>query len=107
MPRTGPLIFVTSLALWKLLSPPPETLAELVTTGPPPFTLTVTTRDGYVPPVARESERVHVRNEVGSAEHAHPGPVTVVATKPLGRESWTVTVPDVAVCPALLSAVMV
>src|SRR5215469_1158446 len=99
MERTGPgLMMVVSLALWKVPSPPPVTLALLITV-PEVATLTVTLSAGYELPELSASARVQVRKVVGRFGQLHPVPLTAVAVKPKGRKSCMVTVPAVANFP--------
>src|SRR5947208_1678353 len=82
-------------------SPPPETVAVLVTlAGASPATFTVTVIGGQLPPAASASERWQV--SVASV-HVQPVPLRPVAGKPPGIVSVTVIVPLVGPAPTLLA----
>src|SRR4051812_7212481 len=93
-----------ALSLLVLLSPPPLTLAVLVTlAGALEATVTVNVMSGYFAPLASSSLRVHVRDD---SVQAQPVPFKAVADSPAGSESVTVTLPVVEPVP-LLAAVSV
>ena len=80
-------------------SPPPDTVAVLVTDdGAFVATLTVTVIDGYAELGFNASLRVQVR--VPRLQD-QPVPEIAVAVRPVGRVSITVTVPELAVGPTL------
>jgi hypothetical protein len=94
-------IVVTSVAtlLVVFVSPPPVTVAELVTLdGALPATLTVSVSAGYVLPAASAVLRVHVSEE---SVQLQAEPLSAVAVNPAGRLSVTVTTPLVDAVPLL------
>src|SRR5688572_14588400 len=98
---TAGTIFVTSLALLleALLSPPPATVATLVTfAGAAVATFTVRVIGGYVVPAASTSLLVQLR--VASVQ-LQPIPSNPVAVNPCGNVSVTVTTPAVGPVPLL------
>ena len=86
------------------ISPPPETVATLITIGATlTLTLTVTTIAGYEAPGASGLTVVHVSVP---SEHVHPAPRMDVATRPAGSVSTTVTAPVVAPPPPLCTTMV-
>src|SRR6478735_4346290 len=80
-------------------SPPPDTVAVLVSEGPAfAATFTVTLMGSYVPLAARASARVQLT--VASVQTQFV-PVIAVAVKPAGSVSTTVTAPLVGAAPTL------
>ena len=108
MVRSGsPTIVVgsASLLLARLVSPPPETVAVLVTlAGALVATLTVSVSGGALAPAAIGSLRVH--ESVGTSVHVQPVPANAVAVRPVGSVSVTVIVPIVAAAPAFLTVIV-
>jgi len=101
-PPTG-LIVVGSvpLSLEVLVSPPPETVTELLTEAPAfAATFTVSVMTGKLTPAA--STVVVVQVSVFRL-HPQPAPLIAVAVKPAGNASTRVTVPLVAPVPALVT----
>ena len=87
-----------ALSLAVFVSPPPETVAVLVTDEAALLaTLTVIVMGGYVAPAAKGSVRAQtnvLRVQV------QPTPLIAVAVKPAGRASAAETEPEVAMPPA-------
>src|SRR5215467_10053458 len=87
-----------------LVSPPPLTVTLFViVAGADAATLTVSVMFGNAAPAASESDRVHVRP---ASAQLHPLPDNPVAVRPAGKPSETVTAPDVAVAPTLLTLIV-
>jgi|SRR5271168_213707 len=99
------LIVVGSVAvsLEVLVSPPPETVAELIPEAALADTLTVSVMAGKLAPAA--STAVVVQVSVVRL-HPQPEPVMAVAVSPAGSASTTVTVPLVAAVPELVAVIV-
>jgi|HubBroStandDraft_6_1064221.scaffolds.fasta_scaffold838469_1 hypothetical protein len=98
------LIVVGSLAVAVLVAPPPEAAAELVRlAGALAATLTVSVMAGKLAPAA--STVVDVQVKVPKVQ-AQPVPLMVVAVRPVGRVSTTVTVPLVEAVPELVTVIV-
>src|ERR1035437_1396411 len=97
----GPLatIVVGSVALADAATPPPATVAWLVTlAGAFPATFTKSVMGGELAPAANESKRL--QPIVGVTAHSHPVPCMETAVSPAGRMSDTRTS-----CPTVVGAV--
>src|SRR5262249_45105400 len=102
MVRSGRLMLVGSVAVAKLVAPPPLTLAVLTTLAAAlPFTLTVQVIGGWWLLGASTSDRVQP-----PGVQLQPGPLTAVDARPAGRRSPTATVPMVSTCPTLLTVMV-
>jgi hypothetical protein len=83
-----------AVSLAALVSPPPLTVATLVTVfAELESTVTVTAIGGYDKPAASTSERVHETVWPDCAGQVHPDPAAAVGVSPAGGTSVTVTVP--------------
>src|SRR5690349_8287565 len=105
MARSAPVPPVTmvgsvAVLLAALMSPPPDTVAVLVTlAGALAATFTASVMGGYEAPEASASARVQV--EVGPAAQVQPAPLMAAAARPAGSVSVTVTAPALGAVPAL------
>src|SRR5258708_4655245 len=102
---TAGFMVVTSVAvsLPALASPPPETVAVLVTDrGALRFTETVSVISGKL----RPGSMVSAREELVSDTQIQPGPLMAVAFKPAGSVSVTVTGSVVVAPPTLVTVIV-
>jgi hypothetical protein len=100
----GLRIVVGSVAVGVLVAPPPEAAALFVNVaGAFAATLTVRAIDEPPAPAAMTAALVQVTTAPAST-HAQPVPDAALNVSPVGRSSLTVSVPDVATLPGLLTA---
>src|SRR5689334_13863415 len=106
MARSGARTIVGSVAvlLAALVSPPPETVAVLVTlAGALAATFTLSMMGGYEAPALSASARVQV---VVASVQVQPLPAIAAAVSPAGSVSVTVTVPVLDAVPTLVTAMV-
>ncbi len=106
MASFGKTTVVGSVAVGVAVSPPPLAVAELVTVAGA-FAATFTVRVIGEPAAPAAMSVVLVQVTVcPAALHVQPAPVAALNVKPVGRVSVTVTVPEVATFPALVTAIV-